>query len=737
MSFLPKKELLVFVIIMACFNIIFAKNNSNLIILAAQKAEYDSKNNIISLNGRVRVAHSTEILEADSITYDVKNNKIFAKGNVILYRPDGSRLNTDSFEITADFKKGIAKELTALLTKKSRLSGRKIDYNISEKTTIDKAIYSLCENCKSDDKAALVWQIRAKQCIYDHQNEHISYTNASVEIKGVPVMYTPYFSHPSPKKKKCSGLLFPKFGQSSDLGTMFLPSYLWVFESKEVILSPIITSKAGIGIWGRYAQRLRYGQAKLDLSLATSHSSKSNRQELSLSEIEEISRVKSRGWRGHALGYIQKDVNDNFRLFGNLDWVSDKTYLTKYNVIRKNTPSILESNVGGEFFKDRSYATIKTASYQNLSIQDAETAHIPVVLPFGYSSIVFSPPKVGGSLETTVFTTQMLYPESYLERRMFLSTKWSKRFLITNGHDINIQIGAMADGYGVSSSFNKKYKDLNIISNDNSVSRTSPKGSIFWRWPLLATHDNLSCIIEPTVGGVFTPVMQKKYAEMLNASSSLAKSFELNDVNYSSPSYYNSISDYMDNGSRAVYGFNTTSYYQGKKILRATIGQNYNMSAPQLNLPYASGVRHRWSNIVGSFETYPTERSRLYYRYSYNPRNNTLIKQETGITSTVFKDTQLSLDAFSGQHYALINNKQRYKGYRASIETPIAGYWRGNGGLVVGENYKTLNYNIGAKYEDECFIFNTWVERNAYIINDVKPSTNFMFSVELKTIGHF
>ena len=48
-----------------------------------------------------------------------------------------------------------------------------------------------------------------------------------MEVKGVPVLYLPYFEHADPSVKRKSGFLVPSFGNSTDLGNYIeIPYFL-------------------------------------------------------------------------------------------------------------------------------------------------------------------------------------------------------------------------------------------------------------------------------------------------------------------------------------------------------------------------------------------------------------------------------------------------------------------------------------------------------------------------------
>src|SRR3546814_14862546 len=75
---------------------------------------------------------------------------------------------------------------------------------------VERAIYSPCNLCAEDPRRAPIWQIRAVRVIHDEENKNIIYRDAFLDIFGIPVAYTPYFSHPDPSVERRSGFLFPR-----------------------------------------------------------------------------------------------------------------------------------------------------------------------------------------------------------------------------------------------------------------------------------------------------------------------------------------------------------------------------------------------------------------------------------------------------------------------------------------------------------------------------------------------
>lgn len=92
---------------------------------------------------------------------------------------------------------------------------------------MESASYTPCEPCKKNPDKPVVWQIKASEVTHDEEEHRISYRNARFELYGVPVAYTPYFSHPDGSIERKSGFLSPTFSLDSELGFSVGTSYYW------------------------------------------------------------------------------------------------------------------------------------------------------------------------------------------------------------------------------------------------------------------------------------------------------------------------------------------------------------------------------------------------------------------------------------------------------------------------------------------------------------------------------
>ena len=70
------------------------------------------------------------------------------------------------------------------------------------------------------------------------------YKNVKLRIKGKPVLFSPYFEHPSFDVKRKTGFLTPVIRRSSDIGFLFgVPYYMALNPDKSLKVTPFINSR--------------------------------------------------------------------------------------------------------------------------------------------------------------------------------------------------------------------------------------------------------------------------------------------------------------------------------------------------------------------------------------------------------------------------------------------------------------------------------------------------------------
>ena len=185
--------------------------------------------------------------------------------------------------------------------------------------------------------------------MYLDLEDTIDYENLTVELLGTGVLYWPYLSVPSPKIKKKTGFLAPKFSMSSKGGFSLLPQYfLNISEQQELILKPIITQRLGSVAWLYYGSRFQNGEFSIDASITGVRSAKEAKISDS-AEKKHVDKIIKSGYRGHIFSNFKYEFDDVWRFGASVNLASDTYYLQRFPFLHNND-RVLESSASLEGF---------------------------------------------------------------------------------------------------------------------------------------------------------------------------------------------------------------------------------------------------------------------------------------------------------------------------------------------------------------------------------------------------
>lgn len=103
--------------------------------------------------------------------------------------------------------------------------------------------------CAPQDKA---WQIEARKITFDSVTERGVARNATLRVGGWPLLYTPYLSFPTSKKRK-SGFLMPIYGFSNIGGAdLALPYYWNIAPNYDATIVPHVYTRRGLMMGGDF-----------------------------------------------------------------------------------------------------------------------------------------------------------------------------------------------------------------------------------------------------------------------------------------------------------------------------------------------------------------------------------------------------------------------------------------------------------------------------------------------------
>ena len=516
--------------------------------LTAEQIEYDQNRGLIIASGKVEIMQGDRILLADTLIYNQSTESVSAEGNVMLLEPSGEVLFANFVKLTNEMKDGIIKQLRIRMKDNSLMAangGRRQ----GPITHMSKAVFSPCKICKENPERPPLWQIKANQVIHDNKAHNIEYKDAFLEMFGVPVFYTPYFSHPDPTVKRRSGFLSPSFGSSNNLGfTSKVPYYFVINPQMDATLIPIYTADQGPVLAGEFRERFKNGK----FEIAGSITQADRTSNLGIIEKDKI--------RGHVKAEGHFNINRTWRWGIDAFRTTDDTYLRLYEF---DSEQILKSRLYAEGFRGRNYASFDSYLFQDLRsdiLSDATTQVLPI-LDYNF---VGQPSRWGDYWTLDANLLNLVRKEGIDSRRFSVKGGWHRNFNNIHGHVFNLSATLRGDIYNVNQADGSNL--------DETTGRIFPQLSANWRFPLERRTGTTHQLIEPIASVVLAP--NGGNPDDIPNEDSLA--FEFDDSDLFIPNRFVGL-DRVEGGKRVDYGIRLGTYGSKGGNTTAFIGQSYRL----------------------------------------------------------------------------------------------------------------------------------------------------------------
>ncbi|NBO18753.1 MAG: LPS-assembly protein LptD, partial [Proteobacteria bacterium] len=582
------------------------------VLLQADEIDYDQQNDVVFASGHVEIVQGESMVMADTIIYDQKRGQVQAMGHVSMLEPSGHVLFADALALQDDLKRGVIQNFKARLNDGSIFvasGARKID---EDRTELYKAAFTPCRCEQDGNPIPPTWSMRAKKAVIDQKEQKVKYEDAYLRVLDVPVLYTPYFSHPTPDAPNQSGLLMPEFMQSRNLGAVYKqPIYYAISPDKDLTLTPIYTTQEGLVMASNYRQQLDSGSLRINASATRAEQ-----------RDDKGNHIPGHQFRGHI------DSRGAFKLDDHYNWgfdvrrATDETYLRLYNF--GNDP-FLNSRIYAEGFNflgnsDRNYASIEGLSFQGLTNADA-SAVIPVVAPlmnFNWQSKPLDEYKSRISFDGG--TAAVFRDRGAQSRRMSGTLRYTLPYVTKNGQVFELQTQLRSDFYHVDSLQQQNGKDF-----QGTTGRVMPQASLLWRYPLINRMENASVLIEPIVNVILAPGGGNP--QNIPNEDSLLPDF--NDANLFSNQRYAGF-DRVESGPRVTYGMRGEAQLDGGPVLDAMLGQEYRFIS-DAGFPISSNRGSDLSDYVGRLGLSQGSLS-ASYRFKIDQELLTIRRNEVEVT---------------------------------------------------------------------------------------------------------
>jgi LPS-assembly protein len=193
------------------------------------------------LTGGVTIVQGEREVSAESATYDASERRFEVEGDVEYRSPD-IRLKGGSGSWNALGTGRFSGAEFELPQRPARGSAKSLEMDGAGTLKLEGVRFTTCPAGQTD------WELRADSIEIDQKTQQGTGRNVRVDLKGVPILYTPVISFPVGGARK-SGFLFPSFGNSDKSGfELGVPYYLNLAPNYDLTLTPFVMSRRGFGL---------------------------------------------------------------------------------------------------------------------------------------------------------------------------------------------------------------------------------------------------------------------------------------------------------------------------------------------------------------------------------------------------------------------------------------------------------------------------------------------------------
>jgi LPS-assembly protein len=677
------------------------------ILLQADEIVYDEDKKMVSAVGHVEIADQGRTLIAERVEYDQASDKVTARGHVSLTDARGNVAFADHVVLSDHMRDGVLQGFGALIGKSGRLAAQDTERVNGNTVIAHRAVYSPCIICnKPGATRTPLWQVKAERIVYDQNRHNVRFTNATIDIKGVPVAWVPAFSVPDPSVKYATGLLTPEVGNSTKIGYFLRqPVYVAISSSQDLTLAPMVSTTGGEVLEAEY--RMRWNNGGMWFQGSGAYNPKGG-----------LSGSPGAQTYGHLFGSGRVGLGDFSRIGFDIQTTSNNGYMRFYDI------SFLDRLVNDLFVEatpGRSRMALSSYYFQGLRSTDV-TSRIPYVLPKLEFSYIPVAKVAGGSLRFDVNGIAIGRDNGRNDQRLTSEINWKIPTVFGNGQLWTFVLDARGDGY---------HFDVprgTIATTNSMIERGTAYAALDWRWPFLSQGGGgRSYILQPVAQVIAQPYGGNPTGLRIED----AQDFEFDENNLFTvnqvPGY-----DLIESGPRANVGFMAEALLPGGKI-EAQAGQTYRLK-PDPKFTAFSGNSGTASDLVGSVSLkFPN--LDITDRIDIDRGNGNVRRHELYVTGSYHRSSlQISYVQLptSVVNLGLPSREQ----VNAQADLNLFDNWQI---FVAGQRdlhaNQFLNTEFGLGYEDECLAISLAYRRKYTqdLLLGVPPSTSVILRFSLKT----
>jgi LPS-assembly protein len=680
--------------------------------IQSDRLTHDRNTGLAIATGDVVIQHGPYVLMADQVTYNPRTEQMTADGNVYFYEPNGNVVRAQHMVMSDQFRRGFVEYLRATLTNEAWIEAQNAERLDGNVNVFYDVTYSRCNECVGPDGEPL-WVVHSDVVTHDQDAQTIYHENATLELLGVPVFYSPYLEHPDPTVNKRSGFLLPNIRTSGELGVgIEVPYFFNLAPHYDLTLRPTFTTRQGVLMEADWRHRLDFLNGEYDLSVAGVYQLRPS--EVAPGDVRFRGSIESNGLFS---------INNDWYWGWAVNAASDDTFMRAYDIDGR-TDLISQGFLVG--LSGRNYFDARAYHFKGLLAADNNST-IPYALPAIEHSYYFGDPLLGGelSLDTHIYNLQRSTGAD--SSRVVTEVNWQRRRVNNAGIVVTPFAGVRGDVY-----VTDNVPDTSVpggVRGSETVARVFPHAGIDVRWPFIQVSGSTQQIFEP-VAQVITSTNETNTGQIPNEDS---LPFEYDVTNLFLSSKFNGI-DRVEGGTRANVGFNNTFLFENGAFIRTTVGESFHI-AGENSFAAGTGLDTWRSDFIAgvAFQPIPNIRLASLTRFDEETfsiqRHDLSVNAYYGGLSVAANYTDLVPSPVSGR---LASEEQ----ISASAVFTLAQYWQVFGAYRYDiQNDRNRTRLAGLRFLCECFTAELVYKEDFVGDRDADPDRSLIFNVIFTTLG--
>lgn len=747
----------------------------DIIYLEADTLTNDEATQILTADGQVEGRYQDRTLRADRVVYNLQTGQVIATGNVVLVQADGSSQYADKLELSNELEAGTATDFVARTPEGGITAARFVARGKDGEIELYNAYYTACEVC--EEKPRPSWRIKARQVTQDQDSRTVQYRDATFELFGIPVFYSPYLAHPDPSSERASGILTPFVGVSNATGiNARLPYYWAVDDYTEATITPRIYSKVNPLLELQAARQFYTGRIELDGSITYGSIFDRNGNAFDDASVflDPETAPVGRKLRGHvnATGLF---APSNFWTYGfELQYTSDDNYLARYSLNEQRDSRGLYQN---EFGRNTSQAfiigqnettrlTLSSVAFQDrrdriilfgedrLRFIRSDDGRLPVIAPRMEIEHYVTDPIFNGRLKASGNLTVLTRETGSDYTRATASLDYAKTWIAPGGFEVKPFANIRTDFYNIESENIDTDDDEASTQTSNEFTRTLGQAGVDIRYPFIKLGESATWVVEPRVQVTQSFGDAKLDEFVVSGASGMLLTEDAGNADLTAALLWQSNKssgyDFWQEGTRIDVGGNVSVDWGERSSASLFLGQSFssggngeaieNLSSENGGFRFGSGLAGSESDLVGEASLklgrFLTSQTKLRYNQEFNDL--------TRIDSSLLMRSKW-VDG-NARYYRLSNNAGSLIDTVGAPQEELTGSVR----LKFTKNWSTVydvtrdldsnttrRQSLGLRYQDDCMLLELLYRTTGFNNDAIRNVSGLGIRVSLLTLGEF